>query len=473
MTTVAEKYLQIAKLANDPANAEVVIDGILTFFGLDYFDLDLGVEYLYTTKVIDHKFRSVLHKAEDMDAIMAWFKEKAGVTDEEIAAAEAKEKEYVAGCLMLAKQYLGMGHCISGKTYLELAAAKGSEEAIAQLKDMEYAQDIARFFVKELVKNGTTTCAAYATVHPASVTALFSVATEYNMCILAGKVMMNRNAPDYLMDTTHQGELDCRSLIEDWDGKGRNHYVITPRFAITSTPDQLKSAGRLHAEYPSTYIQTHLSENLGEIESVLSLCPGHADYLEVYERAGLLTDRSIFGHCVHLTDREYKRLGETGGIIAHCPTSNLFLGSGLFDMREANRYGVRTTLATDVGAGTSFSMWRTMGEAYKVQQLNGYPMTALEAIYKCTLGSARALSLDDRIGSFLPGREADFIVVDYAATSVQKLRMEYLRSRDKWTIENKLFGLQTLGDDRNTVCTYIMGKQVYGSDSCDHQEASM
>ena len=142
MTTVAEKYLQIAKLAKDPANAEVVIDGILTFFGLDYFDLDLGVEYLYTTKVIDYKFRSVLHKAEDMDAIMAWFKEKAGVTDEEIAAAEAKEKEYVAGCLMLAKQYLGMGHCISGKTYLELAAAKGSEEAIAQLKDMEYAQDM-------------------------------------------------------------------------------------------------------------------------------------------------------------------------------------------------------------------------------------------------------------------------------------------------------------------------------------------
>lgn len=139
-----------------------------------------------------------------------------------------------------------------------------AEEAFSS---MEYAQDIARFFVKELVKNGTTTCAAYATVHPASVTALFSVATEYNMCILAGKVMMNRNAPDYLMDTTHQGELDCRSLIEDWDGKGRNHYVITPRFAITSTPDQLKSAGRLHAEYPSTYIQTHLSENLGEIES--------------------------------------------------------------------------------------------------------------------------------------------------------------------------------------------------------------
>lgn len=336
-----------------------------------------------------------------------------------------------------------------------------AEEAFSS---KEYAQAIARFFVKELVKNGTTTCAAYATVHPASVTALFSVASEYNMCILAGKVMMNRNAPDGLLDTTLQSESDCRRLIEEWDGKGRNHYAITPRFAITSTPDQLASAGRLHAEYPTTYIQTHLSENRGEIESVLSLYPGHADYLEVYERAGLLTDRSIFGHCVHLTDREYRRLGETGGIIAHCPTSNLFLGSGLFDMRKANHYGIRTTLATDVGAGTSFSLWRTMGEAYKVQQLNGYPMTALEAVYQCTLGAARALSLEDRIGSFLPGRDADFIVVDYASTAVQRLRMEYLRSNGKWTIEHKLFGLQTLGDDRNTVSTYLMGKLVYNSD---------
>lgn len=346
-----------------------------------------------------------------------------------------------------------------------------AEEAFSSV---EHARGIARFFVKELLRNGTTTCAAYATVYPVSVTALFSVASEYDMCVLAGKVMMNRNAPGRLLDTVRQGEEDCRALIEEWDGTGRNHYVITPRFAITSTPEQLESAARLHAEYPSTYIQTHLSENRGEIESVLSLYPGHADYLEVYERAGLLTDRSIFGHCVHLTDREYKRLGEAGAVVAHCPTSNLFLGSGLFDMREANHHGLRTTLATDVGAGTSFSLWRTMGEAYKAQQLNGYPMTALEAVYKCTLGSARALSLDDRIGSFLPGRDADFIVVDYAATPAQRLRMGYLRSRDKWTIENKLFGLQTLGDDRNTLSTYVMGKPVYRrSDPCDHQEASM
>lgn len=345
-----------------------------------------------------------------------------------------------------------------------------AEEAFASA---EHARQIARFFIRELLRNGTTTCVAYATVYPSSVSALFSVASEYDMCLLTGKVLMNRNAPAFLTDTTKQGEADSRALIEEWDRRGRNHYVITPRFAITSTPDQLRSAARLHAEYPNTYIQTHLSENLGEIDSALSLHSGHTDYLEIYERAGLLTDRSIFGHCVHLNGREYKRLAETHAIIAHCPTSNLFLGSGLFDMREANRCGMRTVLATDVGAGTSFSMLRTMGEAYKVQQLNGYPMTALESLYKCTLGAAQALSLDDRIGSFESGREADFIVVDYAATPSRKLRADYLHRTEKHTIENKLFGLQILGDDRNIFATYLKSKLVYRSNTGDHQETSV
>ena len=331
-----------------------------------------------------------------------------------------------------------------------------AEEAFGS---MEYAREIARFFVRELLRNGTTTCAAYATVHAASVSALFSIASEYGMRILAGKVLMDRGAPDYLMDTVATGEAESRALIEEWDGQGRNHYAITPRFALTSTPEQLAMAGRLHAEYPDTYIQTHLSENVGEVEAVRSLFPGYADYLEVYERAGLLTDRTIFGHCVHLEEREYKRLAEAGAVVAHCPTSNLFLGSGLFRMEEANRRGIRVALATDVGAGTSFSMWRVMGEAYKVRQLTGSSMTAFEALYKCTLGAAKALSLDDRIGSFLPGREADFIVVDCEATPVQRLRGEYLRSKGRWTIENKLFGLQTLGDERNIHSTYLMGRE--------------
>ena len=193
----------------------------------------------------------------------------------------------------------------------------------------EHADKMAHFFVEELFRNGTTACMAYATVHPTSVTALFSVASEYNMCMLTGKVLMDRNAPAGLTDTAEQGKSESRSLIESWHGKGRNRYVITPRFAISCSTEQLIAAGRLHDQYPGTYIQTHLSENKDEIDSTLSLCPDCQDYLEVYERARLVTDRSIFGHCIHLSDSECRRLVEAGSVVAHCPTSNLFLGSGL------------------------------------------------------------------------------------------------------------------------------------------------
>lgn len=345
-----------------------------------------------------------------------------------------------------------------------------TEEAFA---DKAYAERVARFFINELFRHGTTSCMAYATVHKTSVDALFSVASEYNMRMLTGKVLMNRNAPESLTDTEESGEADTRSLIEAWHNNGRNSYVITPRFSITSTSGQLISAARLHEEYPDTYIQTHLSENRNEIASTLALSSECGDYLEVYERAGLVTDRSVLGHCIHLSDSECRRMAEAGAIVAHCPTSNLFLGSGLFDMQQANRIGMKTTLATDVGGGTSFSLFRTMDESYKIQQLNGYSMSVFEALYKCTRGTAEALKLDDKIGSFEPGREADFIVVDYAATPSQAARRDLLRRNDKWTLENKLFGLQTLGDDRNIVATYVMGKCVYQSDTGNHQKASM
>ena len=314
---------------------------------------------------------------------------------------------------------------------------------------------------------------AYATVHKESVNALFSVASEYNMQMLTGKVLMNRNAPQSLMDTEESGEADSRELIEAWHKKGRNLYVITPRFSITSTHGQLISAARLHEEYPDTYIQTHLSENRNEIDSALELSPECSDYLEVYERAGLVTERSVFGHCIHLSDSECRRMAEAGAIIAHCPTSNLFLGSGLFDMQQANRINIQTTLATDVGAGTSFSLFRTMGESYKVQQLNGYPMSVFESLYKCTRSTAKALKLDDKIGSFDQGRDADFIVVDCTATPSQQMRKEYLERKGKWNLENKLFGIQTLGDDRNIVATYVAGNPVYQSDTCNHQKTGM
>lgn len=345
-----------------------------------------------------------------------------------------------------------------------------TEEAFA---DHEYADRVAHFFVNELFRNGTTSCMAYATVHKTSVDALFSVASEYNMQMMTGKVLMNRNAPLTLTDTEESGEADSRKLIETWHKNGRNIYIITPRFSITSTPGQLSSAGKLHAEYPDTYIQTHLSENRNEVDSALSLSPECSDYLEVYERAGLVTERTVFGHAIHLSDSECQRMAGAGAIIAHCPTSNLFLGSGLFDMQQANRINIQTTLATDVGGGTSFSLFRTMGEAYKVQQMNGYSMSVFEALYKCTRGTAKALKLDDRIGSFDHGRVADFIVVDPTPTPSLLIRKEYLERKGKWNLENKLFGIQTLGDDRNIAATYVAGKIVYQSDTCSYQKTDM
>lgn len=327
-------------------------------------------------------------------------------------------------------------------------------------KDKVHAAYIARMFIRELLRNGTTMCVAYPTVHPHSVEALFEAASEVNMRLVTGKILMDRNAPKGLTDSPEKGYRESRELIEKWHGQGRNAYAITPRFAITSSPEQLKMAGRLHAAYPDTYIQTHLSENQHEIVSTLDLYPAHSDYLEVYEHTGLITDRTLLGHSIHLSDSELKRLARAGAIIAHCPTSNLFLGSGLFNMKRANEAGVQTVLATDVGGGTSFSMLKTMGESYKVMQMTGYSMSTLETFYKSTLGTARALKLDDKTGSLQPGMEADFIVINPAVTPTQQLRKDYLLRTNKWTIENQLFGLQTLGDDRNISATYLMGRKI-------------
>lgn len=333
--------------------------------------------------------------------------------------------------------------------------------AESAFESTEHAKQIADAFIKELLRNGTTTCVAYPTVHRSSTEALFQAASHYNMRLITGKILMDRNAPPQLTDTVQQGEKDSRELIERWHKAGRNLYAITPRFAITSSPEQLRMAGRLHSEYPDTYIQTHLSENKNEISSTLSVHAGHADYLEVYEKSGLISDRTILAHCVHLSESELNRITSSKAIIAHCPTSNLFLGSGLFDMQCANKRGTKVVLATDVGGGTSFSMLKTMGESYKIMQVQEYSMSALETFYKTTLGTARALKLDDKIGSFQCGMEADFIVVNCAATPVQAMRRDYLQRTDKWSIENRLFGLQTTGDDRNITATYLMGQKVY------------
>lgn len=325
-----------------------------------------------------------------------------------------------------------------------------------QFADKAYADKIAHFFVNELLKNGTTTALVFCTVHPQSVDALFEAAERHHMRLIAGKVMMDRHAPEALCDTAETAYLDSKALIEKWHGKGRNLYAITPRFAPTSTPEQLKKAGQLKAEYPDVYVHTHLSENKNEIAWVKDLFPEQSGYLDVYDHFGLTGTKSVFAHCVHLEDAEWDCMHRTNSAIAFCPTSNLFLGSGLFPLKKTWEKQVKVGLGTDIGAGTSFNQLQTINEAYKVQQLQGDKLSAFESLYHATLGGAKALDLDHCLGNFNVGKEADFVVLNLNATALQTLR----QSRAK-NIEDALFALFTMGDDRNILATYIFGQRVF------------
>ncbi|SFZ83161.1 guanine deaminase [Devosia enhydra] len=318
--------------------------------------------------------------------------------------------------------------------------------------DPAHAERIAGRFLDELVRHGTTTAAAYCTVHPQSVDAFFAAAAERNMLMVAGKVMMDRHAPQALRDTAQTGYDQSVALIERWHGRGRAHYSISPRFAITSTPEQMEATQALARQYPDLHIQTHVDENLAEIEFARSLYPNVADYLGIYERYGLLGPRTLLGHCIHLTDREVGLLVETRSVAVFCPTSNLFLGSGLFNHQRLREAGARVALATDVGGGTNYAMLRTLDEGYKVLQVQGQRLDPLSAIYMATLGNARALGLEHRIGAIVSGMEADLVVLDATATPQMRLRMETVNS-----LEEELFLLQTCGDDRAVVETYVAG----------------
>ena len=325
-----------------------------------------------------------------------------------------------------------------------------------QFEDKAYADKIAQFFVNELLKNGTTTALVFCTVHPQSVDALFEVAEQHQMRLIAGKVMMDRHAPEALCDTAESAYADSKALIEKWHGKGRNLYAITPRFAPTSTPEQLSAAGKLKAEFPDVYVHTHLSENKNEIEWVKDLFPEQKGYLDVYHHYGLTGSRSVFAHCVHLEDEEWDCMHQTDSAIAFCPTSNLFLGSGLFPLKKTWEKQVKVGLGTDVGAGTSFNQLQTLNEAYKVQQLQGDKLSAFEALYHATIGGAKALDLDEKLGNFNIGKEADFVVLDLKPTAIQALRQEHAKG-----IDDAFFALMTMGDDRNIHSTYVFGQLAY------------
>ncbi|NTF32647.1 guanine deaminase [Rhizobium skierniewicense] len=317
-----------------------------------------------------------------------------------------------------------------------------------------HATRIATHFYDELIRHGTTTAVAYCSVHKASADAFFAEAMKRNMLMVGGKVMMDRNAPQGLLDTPELGYDETRQVIADWHGRGRNHVAITPRFAITSTPKQMEAAQALAQEFPDLFIQTHLSENLDEIKYTCELYPDAIDYTDIYVRYGLMGNKTLLGHAIHLSDREADVLSETGAVAVHCPTSNLFIGSGLFPMKKLQRREkpVRIAVATDIGGGSSYSMLRTMDEAYKIQQLLGERLNPLESWYLMTRGNAEALSMADKIGTLDVGTDADIAVMNASSTPAMALKMEVVRS-----LPEELFLILTMGDDRTVIETYISG----------------
>jgi len=322
-----------------------------------------------------------------------------------------------------------------------------------RFSDAAYARGVADFFTDELLRNGTTTAMVWSTVHAASADALFSASQARNMRMITGKVLMDRNCPDFLRDTAESGARESADLISKWHNVDRLAYAITPRFAPTSTEAQLAACGELARAHADVFIQTHVAENRDEVKWAAELFPDARSYLDVYDRYGLLRPGAFYGHAIYLDQDDRRRLADSGAAVAHCPTSNLFLGSGFYDFHQSDANRLNVTLATDVGGGTSFSMFRTMNAAHKVARMGGYHLTALRMFYLATRAAAEALGWQDRIGSFGVGCEADFIVLDPNATPLISRR-----SGRSESLEEQLFAFAMLGDDRVIDNVYIMGE---------------
>ncbi len=323
--------------------------------------------------------------------------------------------------------------------------------------DPAYADEIATRYFDLALAHGTTSMCSYATIHPASVDAFFEGSRARGLRAFAGKTCMDRNAPDGLLDTAQSGYDDSKRLLQKWHGVDRLSYVITPRFSPTSTPEQLAAMGALWREYPGCLMQTHLSEQTDEIAWVKDLFPQSRDYLDTYEAQGLLGKGAVYGHAIHLTAREKDRLVEAGASLVHCPTSNTFIGSGLFDMGLAQH--LRVGLATDTGGGSSFSMLRTMAAAYEVAQLRGQALHPSQLWWLATQGSARALRAEHQIGNIAPGMEADLVVINLTSTAA--IEQATRRAGDIWAA---IFPTIMLGDDRAVQAVWIGGKPLRAHD---------
>ena len=322
----------------------------------------------------------------------------------------------------------------------------------AKFWDQSYAKLQAKKFIKLLLSNGTTTSVSFCSVHKDSVNSLFEEASKHNMCMIAGKVMMDRNAPDNLLDDPLSSYQDTKELISKWHENGRNYYAISPRFAITSSPEQLLQAGRLVAEHPTCYMQTHLGENKEEIRYAMNLYPNSKNYLDIYREAGLVGSKSLMGHSIHLSPDEISIFKDLGAIAVHCPTSNMFLGSGFFPLSNLINSGVKVGVATDVGGGTSYSMISTLDAAYKIQQFIDFSVHPMYAFYWATLGNAKALGLEKEIGSFRKGSFADLVILDTKGDLCSDIRMKTCTS-----LTEELFVLQTLGGNQSVKAVYVAG----------------
>ncbi|REC56483.1 guanine deaminase [Rhodosalinus sediminis] len=325
--------------------------------------------------------------------------------------------------------------------------------AEAAFADPAHARAMAGPFLDRLVEHGTTTAAVYCSAHAASAEALFQEAARRDMRLVAGKVMMDRNCPEGVRDTAQAAYDDSAALIARWHGRGRLGYAISPRFSVTSSAEQLAAAGALAAEHPGCHRQTHIAENHAEIAAVARLFPEARDYLDTYDRAGLLGPQMLFGHCLHLSAREVARIAESESRAVFCPTSNLFLGSGLFDRQGLQGAGVTTAIATDIGGGTSWSMLDTLAEGYKALALRGERLHPFEAFHWATRGNAEAMGLADRIGRLAPDYEADLVVLDARATPAMRLRMDRAE-----TLAEELFVLQVMGGRDAVAATYVAGR---------------
>ncbi len=325
-----------------------------------------------------------------------------------------------------------------------------------KFKDRQYSKKIAKLTLDLCIKNGTTTVASFCTTSINSVEVFFEEAEKIKMCVVAGKTCMDRNAPKYLIDTPFSSYNESKNLIKKWHLKKRNIYAITPRFAPTSSPKQLEMLGSLWSEYPDCLMQTHLSEQKEEIEWVKKLFPESKSYLEVYRNFNLVKKNSIFGHCIHLSDREIDVLKECQSSIAHCPTSNTFIGSGIINLKKFINKNINVGLATDIGGGTSFSGFKTISETYKIAQLNNLSLTPAQLFWLSTVGSSKALNLEDKIGNIQKGNYADFIVINLGSTNEIEQRRQ--RAENFW---EEFFPTLIMGDDRSIVATWIAGEQIF------------